>query len=63
MKNTIGSGKIEMAMNASNELPHPRPSALYIDGPARGSTAPISDRRTVLAAAADAADVVNASTR
>lgn len=36
---------------------------LHISRPARGSTAPKTDRRTVLAAMADAACTVKASTR
>ncbi len=51
------------AIKASKELPHPKPRTAYIFGPARGSTAPNVDRRTVFAAMADAACEVNASTR
>lgn len=63
LENKSGSGSMAKEMNASKELPHPNPSALYIDGPARGNTAPMSDLKTVFAAAADAASNLNASTR
>lgn len=44
-------------------LPHPKPRAEYICNPAKGSTAPATDRTTVLAASELAAKTVNASTR
>lgn len=44
-----------MAMNPSNELPHPRPSARYMGKPASGKTAPNMDLTTVLVANAEAA--------
>ncbi|KAL8772106.1 MAG: hypothetical protein Q9194_004707 [Teloschistes cf. exilis] len=43
------------AMNAKRLLPQPRPKLSYIIGPARGKTAPSTERRTVAAASADAA--------
>jgi hypothetical protein len=48
--NSKGTGHRAKAINARRELPHPSPSALYIDGPARGRTAPTKDRNAVLAA-------------
>jgi len=42
-------------MKASNEFPQPSPSFSYSDGPARGSTEPPMDLRTMLAATAEAA--------
>ncbi|GIJ99683.1 hypothetical protein Aspvir_003684 [Aspergillus viridinutans] len=53
-QNSIGHKHIASAINASTEFPHPSPSDSYIDGPASGSTAPINDRRTVLAAVTEA---------
>lgn len=50
-----GTEHIASAMKASREFPHPSPKASYIDGPANGSRAPISDRSAVLAAVTDAA--------
>lgn len=58
-----GMGHIANAMNANREFPHPRPSVAYMLCPTRGSSAPSRDRRTVLAARAEAAYIVNASTR
>lgn len=34
LENKSGNGSMAREMNASKELPHPNPSALYIDGPA-----------------------------
>ena len=50
-------------MKASREFPQPRPRVAYIFGPASGKKAPTRERRTVLAASAEAACSVNASTR
>lgn len=52
-----------MLMKPRSELPHPRPNASYMLRPDRGSTAPKMERRTVLAAIAEAAWMVKASTR
>jgi hypothetical protein len=62
-KKKKGMGMQAAAMKPSNEAPQPYPSALYMDGPARGIMAAKADRRTVLAAMADAACTVNTSTR
>ena len=51
------------AIKARRELPQPRPRALYICWPAKGSRAPTRERSTVFAASAEAACTVNASTR
>ena len=51
------------AMKASRLFPHPSPNLLYISNPQRGSKAPKMERRTVFAAIADAAWIVNASMR
>lgn len=53
--NKNGMGIRTRAMNASSELPHPRPRALNILAPESGRTAPNRDRTTVLAAIAEAA--------
>lgn len=63
LKNSIGIGHKAKAIKASKELPHPSPSVAYILGPAKGRTAPKVDRKTVLAAIADAAYMVKASTK
>ena len=62
-QNSNGIGTIASAINPKTELPHPRPNASYIDGPARGSNAPRSDRSTVLAASAEAEWIPKASIR
>ena len=51
------------AMKANSEFPHPRPSVAYILPPASGRTVPPRDRKTVLAAMAEAEYTVYASTR
>lgn len=51
-----GAGINPIAMKPRTELPHPSPSALYMLGPARGRKAPKSDRETVRAAMAEAAN-------
>lgn len=48
--NSKGTTHRAKAINARREFPHPSPRALYIDGPARGRTAPTKDRSAVLAA-------------
>lgn len=58
-----GSGAIAKAMKPSKLLPQPNPRASYMDKPAKGSTAPATDRTTVFAASELAANTVNASTR
>lgn len=58
-----GSGASANAMKPSRLLPHPKPRASYMDRPANGSTAPATDRTTVLAASELAAKTVKASTR
>lgn len=58
-----GNGASAKAMKPSRLLPHPKPRASYMDSPANGSTAPATDRTTVLAASELAANTVNASTR
>ena len=60
---TIGIGMQATARNANNELPQPYPMVAYILGAARGITAAITDRRIVVAAKAEAAKMVYASTR
>jgi hypothetical protein len=50
------------ARNASNEFPHPYPSVLYIFGAASGKAKAIKQRTMTLAANADAAYLVKAST-
>ena len=50
-----GIGIIARVMNPKSELPQPRPRAPYMGWPARGSTAPKTDRQIVLAAIAEAA--------
>lgn len=59
----IGTGMNANAMNPNKLFPQPRPRASNMDKPARGSTAPKTERRTVLAAIAEAAWIVKASTR
>src|ERR1039457_2502959 len=59
----IGIGTIASARKPRSELPQPRPSASYIDGPARGNKAPTKDRSTVFAAIAEVACIVKASIR
>jgi hypothetical protein len=59
----IGKGTIARAMNPRSELPHPKPRALYIEGPAKGNKAPTRDRKTVLAAKTEAAKIVKESVR
>lgn len=63
LKKASDNGNMSKAIKASNEFPQPNPRASYIEGPANGKTAPSRDRNTVLAAAADAACAVKASTR
>lgn len=50
-----GHAHITSAMKARRELPHPKPRASYMEGPAKGNKAPTSDRRPVLAAVTEAA--------
>ncbi len=50
-------------MKARSEFPHPSPRVWYMLLPANGSKAPKSDRNMVLAASAEAACKVKASTR
>ena len=50
-----GSGRNAIAMKPSNDVPQPIPSALYMLLPASGKRAPRTERKTVLAAVADAA--------
>ena len=54
-KKMNGTGQKAREMNASRELPQPRPSLAYIVGPARGRMQPKMERRTVFAARAEAA--------
>ncbi len=61
--NKIGIGHNAKAMNARRELPHPSPRESYIFGPANGNRAPTNDRRTALAARAEAACRLKASIR
>jgi len=56
-------GIMPKAMKASRLFPHPSPNLSYILNPQRGSKAPKMERRTVFAAIADAAWIVNASMR
>jgi hypothetical protein len=58
---TKGIGNMIRATNPSIEVPHPYPIAAYIFGPASGRTAATTDRRTVLAAIAEAAYTVKTS--
>ena len=58
-----GIGAQTSAINPRREDPHPYPNFAYIIGPARGKTAATTDRRTVLAAMADAAYTVYTSIR
>jgi hypothetical protein len=58
-----GIGNNSNAMNPSREFPQPYPSLAYIFGPAIGRTAATIDRKTVLAAMAEAAYKVYTSIR
>jgi hypothetical protein len=57
----MGIGIIARARNASKEFPQPSPSFSYIFGAARGNTAAMMERVTVIAASPDAAYKVKAS--
>jgi len=57
------AGQNPSARNPSSELPHPNRSVAYMLRPASGSSAPPTLRSTVFAASAEAAYMVNASTR
>lgn len=59
----IGMGTMARLTNANKLLPQPSPSTLYMCRPPRGSRAPKKERRTALAAMAEAACTVKASTR
>lgn len=59
----IGTGMSARLTKPKTLLPHPNPSLSYMVNPHNGKNAPKIDRRTVLAAMADAACSVNASTR
>ena len=50
-------------MKPKIEFPHPSPSGSYMGCPARGRIAPTRDCRTLVAASADAAYLVYASTK
>jgi len=56
--NTYGIGDRVKAIRPSNVFPHPYPSLAYILGPAMGNRAATTERRTVLAAMAEAAYTV-----
>lgn len=55
--NTIGIKHIARDIKASRELPHPMPKASYMEGPAKGRNAPTSERKAMLAAVTEAANV------
>lgn len=57
-----GMGTKISAIKPKTELPHPNPSLPYRGGPARGSTVPAIFRNTIIAAIADTACCVYAST-
>jgi len=52
-----------MTMKPSSDVPQPTPKESYRLFPANGSNAPINERNIVVAAEADAAYTVYASTR
>lgn len=62
LKKAHGTGVMANATKASKLQPHPNPSLSNILWPARGRTAPTADRTAVLAARAEAAYIVYAST-
>lgn len=58
-----GTGTNSKAIKARRLLPHPTPRVAYIGNPARGRTAPATERTTVFAARALAAKIVKVSIR
>lgn len=58
-----GPGIKAMTMKPSSDVPQPTPKESYRLFPANGSNAPINERNIVVAAEADAAYTVYASTR
>jgi hypothetical protein len=55
LNNSAGTGINAIAMNPNILFPQPRPSVLYILGPASGSSAPNRQRKHVMPAIALAA--------
>ncbi len=55
--NTIGITHRARDIKASREFPHPIPKVSYIEGPAKGRNAPTSERKAMLAAVTEAANV------